>query len=65
MTDLSEAVELAVDTDPLKLRDALDKVLALCTGMETDFEGKPSHYGKAIAESFRQAVADGLKVEYP
>lgn len=65
MTDLSAAIDVAVDTDPLLLRDALESVLSLCDGLEADFEGSPSIVGRAFAEQFRSEIAKALKVSYP
>lgn len=62
---LSAAVDLAVDTDPLLLRDALEAVLSRCDGLETDFEGRPSNVGKAFAEQFRADIAKALGVTHP
>lgn len=61
MTEINDRIETALDTDPLKLRDALDAVLARCSAMELDFEGKPSFVGRAIAEQIRSDIAAALK----
>jgi hypothetical protein len=65
MTDLSAAIDIAVDTDPLLLRDALESVLSRCDKLETDLIGNPSPVGRVIAEQFRTDVAKALKVSYP
>lgn len=62
---LTAAINVAVDTDPLLLRDALQVVLIRCDGLETDFEGQPSQVGRAFAEQFRADIAKALGVDHP
>lgn len=62
---LSAAIDIAVDSDPLLLRDALEAVLSRCDGLETDFEGRPSQVGMAFAEQFRADIAKALGVSHP
>lgn len=62
---LSAAIDIAVDSDPLLLRDALEAVLSRCDGLETDLIGNPSPVGRVVAEQFRADIAKALKVSHP
>jgi hypothetical protein len=60
MEALYEAVDLAVDTDPLKLRYALNAVLARCDSIRTGMEDEPSLVGAAFSDQFKLDIARGL-----
>lgn len=56
-----EQVSQAAET----YHEALAAVLDWASSMEVDFEGKPSHYGKAIAMEVRGRIAKALEIEDP
>jgi hypothetical protein len=56
---LWEAIEPEVDAlveENRRLLAALERVSTWADGMEIDFEGQPSIYGKAIAKAVRDAI---------
>lgn len=44
-----------------RLEDAVSRVRAWADSLESDVEGNPSHYGRAIAEAARAALAGGAR----
>ena len=66
MTDkLSDAIDIAVDTDPLLLRDALEAVLVICDRLDNGIVGGSNEQARFVAEQYRREIARALGVSYP
>lgn len=66
MTDkLSDAIVIAVDTDPLMLRDALEAVLVICDRFDNGIVGGSNEQARFVADQYRREIARVLGVSYP
>lgn len=61
---IGDAIGVALDTDPLLLRDALEAVLSRSTSLRTNDEGEPSLVGAAIGAQYMLDVAKALGVKW-
>lgn len=63
MADLYDEIETTVDTDPLKLRDALYAVLAVCRNAEEMSDGQRREWCAPTPMAIRRAIAETLGVD--
>jgi hypothetical protein len=62
VSDLSEAIETALDTDPLLLRDALEAVLVICDRFDNGIVGGSNEQARFVADQYRREIARALGV---